>query len=194
MRHIPISSRGMARGKQKAALPLPEALRPRCACHAAERAADEMLDRRLVEAIRRPHYFRLRAKTVDSRRFLFQTGRHSGTELVSMRRCSGISMADWKADLNALVEETRALAKNDQVKATLPPAVVEPARLPPVHWIGGALRDEIEQRVARFKAHQQRLIRQRAEFAATAWKRVLASRPAAEEHHVPPEGKRPEGV
>ena len=105
-----------------------------------------------------------------------------------MRGRSGISMADWKADLNALFEETGALTKSVQAKAPFPPAVVEPTRLPPVNWIGGALREEIEQRVAKFKAHQQRLIRERGDFAASEWKRLRASQPSAEEHHGPPKG------
>jgi hypothetical protein len=96
-------------------------------------------------------------------------------------------MADWKADLNALFEETGALTKSVQAKSPFAPAVVEPTRLPPVNWIGGALREEIEQRVAKFKAHQQRLIRERADFAASEWKRLRASQPSAEEHG-PPKG------
>ena len=103
-------------------------------------------------------------------------------------------MADWKADLNALFEETGALTKRVQAKTPFPQDVVEPARLPPVNWIGGVLREEIEQRVAKFKAHQQRLIREREDFAASEWKRVRAAQPSAEELHVPPKGRRSEGV
>jgi hypothetical protein len=103
-------------------------------------------------------------------------------------------MADWKADLNALFEETGTLTTSVQPKAPFPPAVVQPARLPPVNWIGGVLREEIEQRVAKFKAHQQRLIRERGDFAASEWSRVRASQPSAEEHHVPAKGRRSEGV
>jgi hypothetical protein len=97
-------------------------------------------------------------------------------------------MADWKADLNALIDETGGLATSVQAKAPLPPTTVEPARLPPVNWIGGAQREEIEQRVAKFKAHQQRLIRARGDFAAAECKRMLASQPSAEDHHVSPTG------
>jgi hypothetical protein len=111
--------------------------------------------------------------------FLLQTGRPGGAEFVSVRRRLGISMTDWKADLNALVEETGWLTNSVQAKAPSPPTIVEPARLPPVNWIGGAQREEIEQRVAKFKAHQQRLIRARGDFAASEWKRMLASQPAA---------------
>jgi hypothetical protein len=103
-------------------------------------------------------------------------------------------MADWKADLNALFEETGALTKSVHPKAPFPPAVVEPARLPSVNWIGGALREEIEQRVAKFKAHQQRLIRERGDFAASEWSRVRGTQPSAEELQVPPKGSRSEGV
>jgi hypothetical protein len=95
--------------------------------------------------------------------FLLQTGRPGGAEFVSVRRRPGISMTDWKADLNALVEETGWLTNSVQAKAPSPPAQ----------------REEIEQRVAKFKAHQQRLIRARGDFAASEWKRMLASQPAA---------------
>jgi hypothetical protein len=36
-------------------------------------------------------------------------------------------------------------------------------------------REEIRQRVANFKAHQQRFIRERKDYAASEWNRMLAS-------------------
>ena len=36
-------------------------------------------------------------------------------------------------------------------------------------------REEIRQRVAKFKAHQQRLIKGRKDYAASEWERVLDS-------------------
>jgi hypothetical protein len=37
-------------------------------------------------------------------------------------------------------------------------------------------REEIRQRVANFKAHQQRFFREREDYVASEWKRMLASR------------------
>jgi hypothetical protein len=36
-------------------------------------------------------------------------------------------------------------------------------------------REDIRQRVANFKVHQQRLIKERKDYAASEWERVLAS-------------------
>jgi len=74
-------------------------------------------------------------------------------------------MVNWNADLNSLVEETMAFAKSIRV---------EPNRMPLVNWMESE-REEIRQRVANFKAHQQRLIREREDFAASEWNRILAS-------------------
>jgi hypothetical protein len=56
----------------------------------------------------------------------------------------------------------------------VPRTNVEPNRMPPVNLINSE-RDEIRQRVANFKAHQQRFIRERKDYAASEWKRMLAS-------------------
>jgi hypothetical protein len=45
--------------------------------------------------------------------------------------------------------------------------------MPPVNWTMSA-REEIGQRVANFKAHQQRFMREREDYAASEWKRMLA--------------------
>lgn len=84
-------------------------------------------------------------------------------------------MPNWKADLDALVEETMAFTRSIQPQTPLPRPIVEPDRIPAVNWMISE-REEIEQRVAKFKAHQQRLIREREDYAASEWKRVRASR------------------
>jgi len=71
-------------------------------------------------------------------------------------------MADWKADFDALVNETVAFAKGISHERPLPRDVVE--------------REEISRRVANFKAHQQRFMREREDYAASVLKRMLASR------------------
>ena len=83
-------------------------------------------------------------------------------------------MTNWKADLDALVEATAALTKSVRVDPPMPRTVVEPNRMPPVN-LNNSERDEIRQRVANFKAHQQRLIQDRKGYAASEWKRLLAS-------------------
>jgi hypothetical protein len=64
-------------------------------------------------------------------------------------------MTDRKTDLDALVQETMAIAKSIRVD-------------PPI-----SERDEIRQHVLNFKAYQERLARDREEFAASILKRVL---------------------
>ena len=80
-------------------------------------------------------------------------------------------MTNWKADLEALVEETMAFTKNIRVEPPMPRTVVEPNRMPPVNL--NSERDEIRQRVANFKAHQERFAREREHFAASQLKRML---------------------
>ena len=84
-------------------------------------------------------------------------------------------MTNWQADLDALVKETMALTKSVRVEPPMPRANVEPNRLPPVNRMESE-REEIRQRVANFRAHQQRLIREREDYAASEWNRMLASR------------------
>ena len=85
-------------------------------------------------------------------------------------------MVDWKADLDSLIEETKAFAKSVRVEPPLPRAIVEPNRMPLVNWRVSE-RDEIKQRVANFKAHQQRFTREREEHVAAELTRMRASRP-----------------
>jgi hypothetical protein len=86
-------------------------------------------------------------------------------------------MADWKTELNALVEETTALAKSLRIEAPMARTIVAPNRMPPVKGIESE-RDLIRQRVANFKAHQQRLTREREDYVASEWKRMIASKSA----------------
>ena len=79
-------------------------------------------------------------------------------------------MTNWKADLDALVEEAMAFTKNIRVEAAMPRTVVEPNRMPPVNL--RSERDEIRQRVANFKAHQERFAREREDYAASLLERM----------------------
>jgi hypothetical protein len=80
-------------------------------------------------------------------------------------------MVNWKANLDALIEETMAFAKSVRVESPMPRTIVEPNRVPPVNW-SISEREEIGQRVANFKAHQQRFIREREDYAASIWNRI----------------------
>ena len=89
-------------------------------------------------------------------------------------------MTDWKAELDALVSETMDFARNLRSQrpisiAMAEPTRPEPVRLEPMNW-GGSEREEVQRRVASFKAHQQQHTRQREDYAASEWKRMLASR------------------
>jgi hypothetical protein len=84
-------------------------------------------------------------------------------------------MADWKADLDAFVNETMAFAKGISHERPLPREMVERFGLKPMDW-GGPEREEISRRVANFKAHQQRFMTERENYAASVLKRMLASR------------------
>ena len=84
-------------------------------------------------------------------------------------------MANWKTDLAAFVEETTAFAKSLRVEPPMPHTIIEPDPIPAVNWMDSE-REEIRQRVAKFKAHQQRLIKDRKDYAASEWERMLASR------------------
>jgi len=83
-------------------------------------------------------------------------------------------MADWKTELDSLVKETMAFAKSVRVEPSMPRTVVEPNRMPPVNWMESE-REDIRRRVANFKAHQQRFIREREDYAASEWNRMLES-------------------
>jgi len=86
-------------------------------------------------------------------------------------------MTDWKTDLDEFVKETMAFAKSLRVEPPMARTIVEPDRIPPVKGIESE-REEIRQRVASFKAHQQRFIRERENYASSQWERVAEGRPS----------------
>jgi hypothetical protein len=81
-------------------------------------------------------------------------------------------MTNWQADLDALVQETMALTKSVRVERPILRAVVEPNRMLALS-LKNSERDQIRQRVANFKAHQERFAREREHFAASQLKRML---------------------
>jgi hypothetical protein len=83
-------------------------------------------------------------------------------------------MTDWKTDLDALVREAMALAKNARAEPPMPRTIVEPNRMPVNP--NKSERDEIRQRVSNFKAHQERFAREREEFAASLLKKRMQER------------------
>jgi hypothetical protein len=88
-------------------------------------------------------------------------------------------MINWKTDLDSLVDETMAFVKSVRVEPPLPRTIVEPNRMPSVNWTSSE-REEIGQRVANFKMHQQRFMREREDFFASELKRMRAAqRPSA---------------
>ena len=84
-------------------------------------------------------------------------------------------MTSWKADLDALIDESMAFTKSIRVEPPIPRTIVEPNRIPLVKWAQSE-REEIGERVANFKAHQQRFMREREDYAASELKRMWPSR------------------
>jgi hypothetical protein len=80
-------------------------------------------------------------------------------------------MENWRDDLNSLANETMTFVKSVRVEPLLPRTIVEPNWMPSVNWMLSE-REEIGQRVANFKADQQRFIREREDYAASIWKRI----------------------
>jgi hypothetical protein len=80
-------------------------------------------------------------------------------------------MTNWQANLDALVQETMAFAKSISLESPLPHTVMKPNRMPPVN-LNNSEREQIRQRVANFKAHQERFAREREDFAASILKRI----------------------
>ena len=80
-------------------------------------------------------------------------------------------MADWKADLDALIDETMAFAKRAHPETHMPRTIIKPSRMSSVNWLSSE-REEIAQRVANFKAHQQRFMSEREDYATSIWKRI----------------------
>jgi hypothetical protein len=117
--------------------------------------------------------YRLSLSTLSTR---LNPQRHGSADLGSIGWELGeIAMVNWKADLDSLMEETMAFATSVGVEPPMPHAIVEPNRMPLVNWRASE-RDEVRQRVANFKAHQQRFMREREDHAAAELKRMRASR------------------
>ncbi len=88
-------------------------------------------------------------------------------------------MRDWQIELDELFKQTTDLVRAVDVKAEVPRvpprSVVEPVNPPPVTKVGGSQREEIMKRVAIFKAHQQRAIRDREQYATSVLMKMKAT-------------------
>ena len=80
-------------------------------------------------------------------------------------------MTNWQAELDALMQETMRLTKSAGVEPVIPRAVIEPNQMSP-GALNNSERDQIRQRVANFKAHQERFAREREDFAASLLKEM----------------------
>jgi hypothetical protein len=93
-------------------------------------------------------------------------------------------MAGWKSDLDALIQEARALVKSRVepaapravIEPPVPHNIIEPPRLLPVS-LSKSESDEIRERVSNFKAHQERFAREREQFAAPLLKKMQERTP-----------------
>jgi hypothetical protein len=94
---------------------------------------------------------------------------------------------DWKQELDALIESTMAFARDVQRQPIpdLPVAIRTAERaladtskpIPPTPMVRPASeRDEIQQRVNNFKAHQQKMTREREDHYLQIKARMLAGR------------------
>ena len=81
-------------------------------------------------------------------------------------------MRDWKAELNAYAGEVSVIAKALGIEVP-PPATLELIQASRAVSIGSQ-RDEINQHVAKFRAYQHRLIKEREDFAAAELRRMRA--------------------
>jgi hypothetical protein len=104
----------------------------------------------------------------------FQQRGSAGLGPIGWRPVGKIEMENWRDDLNSLIHETMTLVKGVRVEPPLPRTIVEPNRTPSVNWRLSE-REEVGQRVANFKAHQQRFLRDREDFVAAEWMRMRAS-------------------
>jgi len=94
---------------------------------------------------------------------------------------------DWKQELDALIESTMAFAREVQRRPipdlpvairTAEQALADTSRpIPPAPTVRPASeRDEIQQRVNNFKAHQQKMTREREDYYSQIKARMLAGR------------------
>ncbi|SFQ04167.1 hypothetical protein SAMN05216330_11418 [Bradyrhizobium sp. Ghvi] len=84
-------------------------------------------------------------------------------------------MRDWKSELDALVAEAMAFAGSLKVEPAPPrPPLKEVDDIdgPIVSDYSSSERDQIRKRVERFKAHQERLMREREEYANSLLRRI----------------------
>jgi hypothetical protein len=87
-------------------------------------------------------------------------------------------MSDWQAELDELFRQNAVSLKSIELKVEVPRVpprgTVEPVVSPLVAKSRGSEREQIMKRVASFKAHQQRAIREREEYAASVLVRLKA--------------------
>ncbi|KRQ12134.1 hypothetical protein [Bradyrhizobium manausense] len=84
-------------------------------------------------------------------------------------------MRDWKSELDALVAEAMAFAGSLKVEIELAPGSTEKSPRRDglsVPDYGGSEREQIRKRVERFKAHQERFMREREEYANSLLRRI----------------------
>jgi hypothetical protein len=103
----------------------------------------------------------------------------------------GRSMADWRTELEALVSETMAFVEANQsqkpaasivaLSPAKPPSEITSEAPPARNDVPTALgnlsadRDDIDRRVGNFRAYQQRLIREREDYAASVLNKIAPS-------------------
>jgi hypothetical protein len=89
----------------------------------------------------------------------------------------GVLMSDWQAELDALIRQTFVLNRSSLIEPprTPPREVTDPVVLTPAAKFVGSEREEIAKRVASFRAHQQRAIREREEYAASVLGRMYTN-------------------
>jgi hypothetical protein len=99
----------------------------------------------------------------------------------------GARVMDWKQELDALIESTMAFARDVQRQPipdlpiairTAEQALADTSKpIPPTPTVRPASeRDEIQQRVNNFKAHQQKMAREREDYYLQMKARMLAGR------------------
>jgi hypothetical protein len=83
-----------------------------------------------------------------------------------------IKMINWNAEFDKLSEATMRYTMTSVRVERLPWTIVEPNRKRSVNWQRAA-RAKITGRVANFRAHQRRFMREREDYAAAQWRRTL---------------------
>ena len=93
-------------------------------------------------------------------------------------------MSDWQAELDALIKQSTTFANSINSEIGTPRASAQQAvtliELAPLANRHDPGREEIRKRVASFKAYQQRLIRDREEYAASVLRRLRAPQDSQE--------------